>query len=141
MNYSKITLTMVAIALAGAFVCAYAGDVVVIVNKGNDSAVDKATVVKIYSGEAKTWSNGDAVAAFDLPEDNPSRAAFAGEVMGKNLSNMKALWAQNVFTGKAVPPKKLGTDEEVKKSVAATKGAIGYIKASSADDTVKVVAH
>ena len=61
--------------------------------------------------------------------------------MGKNLSNMKALWAQNVFTGKAVPPKKLGTDEEVKKSVAANKGAIGYIKASSADDTVKVVAH
>ena len=70
MNYSKITLTMVAIALAGAFVCAYAGDVVVIVNKGNDSAVDKAMVVKIYSGEAKTLNNGDAVAAFDLPDDN-----------------------------------------------------------------------
>jgi ABC-type phosphate transport system substrate-binding protein len=140
MKHSKLILATLAAATIGAFADAHAGDVVVIVNKGNDSA-DKATIVKVYSGEAKTWSNGDAVAAFDLPEDNPSRAAFAGEVMGKNLSNMKALWAQNVFTGKAVPPKKLASDDEVKKAVAASKGAVGYIKAGSADDTVKVISH
>jgi len=33
----------------------------------------------------------------------------------------------------------MASDEDVKKAVAANKGAIGYIKASSADDTVKVV--
>jgi len=140
MKPSQFALASFAFALLGAVFQAYAGDVVMIVNKANDSA-DKATIIKIYSGEAKSWPNGESAAAFDLPEDNPSRAAFAGEVMGKNLSNMKALWAQNVFTGKAVPPKKLGSDDEVKKAVAAAKGAVGYIKAGSADDTVKVVSH
>ena len=59
--------------------------------------------------------------------------------MGKSLGNMKSLWAQNVFAGKAVPPKVLPSDDEVKKTVAANKNAIGYIKASAADDTVKVI--
>ena len=127
--------------LAAAFAAgpALAGDVVVIVNKANDNAVDKNLVLKIYSGESKAWANGGAIAAFDLPEDNPSRAAFASEVMGKNLGNLKSLWAQNVFAGKAVPPKVVPSDDEVKKTVAANKGAIGYIKASAADDSVKVV--
>jgi len=96
--------------------------------------------MKIYSGESKSWANGGAVAAFDLPEDNPARAAFATDVMGKNLGNMKSLWAQNVFAGKAVPPKVVASDDEMKKTVAANKSAIGYIKASAVDDSVKVVA-
>jgi ABC-type phosphate transport system substrate-binding protein len=118
---------------------ALAGDIVVIVNKANENTIDKNLVMKIYSGESKAWANGGAIAAFDLPEDNPARAAFAADVMGKNLGNMKSLWAQNVFTGKAVPPKVAPSDDEVKKTVAANKGAIGYIKASAADDSVKVV--
>jgi len=116
-----------------------AGDLVVIVNKANDNAIDKNLVMKVYAGESKSWAGGGSIAAFDLPEDNPIRAAFAAEIMGKNLGNMKALWAQNVFSGKAVPPKVMPSDDDVKKAVAANKSAIGYIKASAADDTVKVV--
>ena len=76
-----------------------------------------------------------------LRSDNPGRAAFDNDVVGKSPAALKSLWTQNVFTGKAVPPKKLGSDDEVKKAVAATKGAVGYIKAGSADDTVKVITH
>jgi hypothetical protein len=44
-----------------------------------------------------------------------------------------------VFSGKALPPKQMGSDDEMKKFVASNKGAIGYIKASSLDDSVKAV--
>jgi len=118
---------------------AYAGDFVVIVNKGNAAAVDKALVHKIYVGDAKSWGEGTAVAPADLPDENPVRASFSNEVLGKSVSNMKALWAQNVFSGKAVPPKQLGSDDDVKKFVSANKGGIGYIKPSSLDDSVKAV--
>jgi len=130
------TLLLAATVVAGP---AFAGDVVVIVNKANDNSIDKNLVMKVYAGESKSWANGGAIAALDLPEDNPARAAFASEVMGKTVANMKALWAQNVFAGKAVPPKVVPSDDEVKKTVAANKGAIGYIKAGAADDSVKVV--
>jgi ABC-type phosphate transport system substrate-binding protein len=131
--------TLLLAVLAASAAPALAGDLVVIVNKGNDNAIDKGLVVKIYTGESKSWGNGGAIAPCDLPDDNPERAEFANDVVGKTPANMKALWAQNVFAGKAVPPKQFGSDDDVKKAVAANKNAIGYIKASSADDTVKVV--
>lgn len=120
-------------------VSAWAADVVVIVNKANANAVDKALVVKIYTGEAKNWPDGGPVFALDQGEDNPIRADFNSSVLGKSGGNMKALWAQNIFAGKGLPPKVVDPDAEVKKVVSTNKNAIGYIKASSVDDTVKVV--
>jgi ABC-type phosphate transport system substrate-binding protein len=117
------------------------GGVVVIVNKANDSAIDKALVSKIYRGETRTWPSGGAIAAFDLSEDNLLRDDFDSSIVGKSEASLKTLWAQNVFSGKATPPKVVGNDAEVKKAVASNKGAIGYILSSSVDDTVKVVLH
>lgn len=118
---------------------AWAADVVVIVNKANTNAVDKTFVVKIYTGEAKNWPDGGPVFALDQAEDNPIRTDFNSSVLGKSSGNMKALWAQNIFAGKGLPPKVVDADAEVKKVVGTNKNAIGYIKASSIDDTVKVV--
>jgi ABC-type phosphate transport system substrate-binding protein len=130
------TLFLTAAVLLGGAV--QAGDFVVIVNKTNSVAVDKATVAKIYTGELKSWSDGTPVVAFDLPEDNPQRVSFSTEVVGKPVANLKAFWAQLIFSGKALPPKAASSDEEVKKLVAANKGAVGYIKPGSVDDSVKV---
>ena len=118
---------------------AWAGDIVVIVNKNNNNAMDKAFVAKIYTGEAKNFPDGGPVFALDQDENNPVRADFYSSMLGKNVSNMKALWAQNIFSGKGLPPKVVNPDNEVKKVVGTNKNAIGYIKASSVDDTVKVV--
>lgn len=118
---------------------ALAGDYVIITNKANTNAVDKDFVAKIYRGEAKVWPNGDSVAAYDLPDENAARVAFDQEVAGKSVSQMKALWGQLIFSGKAVPPKKMESDDEVKKAVAANKGAVGYVSASSADGSVKAI--
>lgn len=118
---------------------ACAGGIVVIVNKANDNAIDKALVAKIYQGDSRTWPNGGSISAYDLPEDNASRAGFDTEIVGKSQGALKSLWAQNVFTGKALPPKSAASDEDVKKAVAANKNAIGYIQSGSADDNVKVV--
>jgi len=117
---------------------ARAGDFAVIVNKENTSPVDKETVAKIYTGELKSWKDGAPVVAIDLPESNPVRASFSTEVLGKAVGNVKALWAQMIFSGKALPPKQVASDEDVKKLVSANKGAIGYVKQSSVDDSVRV---
>lgn len=137
----KVNLRSVAAMAMAAMMAlpAWAGDVVVIVNKGNSNAVDKAFVVKVYTGEAKAWADGGPVFAVDQGEGNPVRADFYGNILGKSAANMKALWAQNIFAGKALPPKVVDQDAEVKKVVGANKNAIGYISASSVDDTVKVI--
>lgn len=116
-----------------------AADVVVIVNKGNTNAVDKALVAKIYTGDTKNWPDGGPVFATDQGDASPVRADFYTSILGKTAANMKALWAQNIFSGNALPPKVVDADVEVKKVVSTNKNAIGYIKAASVDDTVKVV--
>ncbi|MEK6726051.1 MAG: substrate-binding domain-containing protein [Deltaproteobacteria bacterium] len=119
---------------------AWAADVVVIVNNANANAVDKSFVVKIYTGETKYWlDNSGPIFAIDQSEDNPIRADFYSSVLGKTSANMKALWAQNIFAGKGLPPKVVDPDAEVKKVVSTNKNAIGYIKASSVDDSVKAI--
>lgn len=117
---------------------AWAGDYAVIVNKDNPTAVDKALIAKIFQGEMKSWKDGSPVMPVDLPESSPVRASFTTEVLGKTVGNVKALWAQMIFSGQALPPKQAASDEDVKKLVSGNKNAIGYIKASSVDDSVKV---
>ena len=131
------TLLALGIGLAG--VSAWAADLPVIVNKENAGIIDQKLVADIYTGQTKLWRSGEPVLAYDLPEDAPVRAAFSTGMLGRSISNMKALAAQNLFSGKAVPPKQLVSDDEVKRAVNAHKNAIGYIKASNADESVKVV--
>ena len=143
MNNSRIRAVtqcrIVLLVLAFVANAVHAGDFAVIVNKDNPATVDKDTVTKIYSGELKSWKDGSPVTAIDLPESNPVRADFSSEVLGKTVANVKALWAQMIFSGKALPPKQLASDDDVKKLVSANKGAIGYVKRSSVDDSVKAV--
>jgi ABC-type phosphate transport system substrate-binding protein len=136
---SAVSSVLAVIALAMLATAAQAGDFAVIVNKDNAASVDKDTIVKIYSGELKSWKDGGPVMAIDLPESNPVRASFSTEVLGKTVANVKALWAQMIFSGKALPPKQAASDDDVKKLVSANKGAIGYVKQSSVDDSVKAV--
>ncbi len=132
-------LIFVGLAILSVTMSVQATDIAVIVNKENAGPVDVKLITEIYTGQTKLWRSGEAVLAFDLPEDAPVRAAFSTAVLGRSVSNMKALAAQNLFSGKAVPPKQVPSDEEVKKAVSGHKNAIGYIKASSVDESVKVI--
>jgi ABC-type phosphate transport system substrate-binding protein len=136
-NSLKLLLLAVLAGAAGAPV--QAADVVVVVNKANPNTPDKAFIARLYTGEARSWPDGPAAALIDQAEDSPVRADFSSQVLGRSVSNLKAAWAQLIFTGKGLPPKVIDGDAEVKRAVAANRNAIGYIKAGSVDDTVKVI--
>ncbi|MFN7642075.1 MAG: hypothetical protein ACK5PW_03135 [Burkholderiales bacterium] len=132
-------LLATAVIVASTLSPALANDVVVIGNKDNAGAVDKAFIAKAFTGEARSWPDGGAVTLYDQGDDNPTRTAFYATFVGRSAAQVKAAWAQLVFSGKATPPKVVDGDAEVKKAVAANKLAVGYIKPSSVDDTVKVL--
>ena len=77
--------------------------------------------------------------ALDLPEANAARDQFYAKGAGKSASQVKATWARLTFSGKATPPKELGSAADVKKFVAANPDAIGYIEKSAVDGTVKAI--
>lgn len=111
--------------------------VVAIVNKANTTA-DKAMVGKLYTGEAKSWSDGSAAKLYDLSNET-EREAFCQAYTGKSAGAIKSTWAQAVFSGRGVPPKMLDSEADIKAEVAKDKNAVGYINESSVDGSVRAV--
>jgi ABC-type phosphate transport system substrate-binding protein len=117
----------------------YSDSIVVIMNRDNQNAVDLSYINKIYSGTLKAWPDGSPVFALDHAEDSEMRAIFSQQVLRRSVANMRAIWSQNIFTGKGMPPKVVSVDTEMKRLVATNRNAIGYIRTSQLDPTVKVI--
>ena len=141
MNPTRRLLTLITAssAMLAASGVRAADDVVVIVNKDIPHIVDKDYVAGIYTGRIKGWPDGSPVFPLDQGESSTARAEFYTTVVGRSQANMQALWAQNIFAGKGLPPKVATPGLEMKKLVATNRNAIGYIRASELDATVKVL--
>ncbi|HEX7045205.1 MAG TPA: hypothetical protein VF203_11395 [Burkholderiales bacterium] len=125
-----------ALPAAGAF-----AEVVVIVNPANSiTSLDVETARRIYLGKDKTFPNGEPATPGDQPEGSRTRAEFYRKVVEKSEAQMKAYWAQAIFSGKDTPPEVIGGDAAMRRWVARRKDAIGYIDSVAVDDSVKVVA-
>lgn len=138
-----ITLKKIlAASLAGVSLLASAtawSGVSVIVNPSNSNSLDASDVTRIFLGKKKSFPDGSEAIPVDQAEGAPARSEFVTTVLKKNDQQIKAYWAQLLFTGKGTPPKEVGTGAEVKKLVAQNPSLIGYIDSSEVDGSVKVV--
>lgn len=136
MNYKKL---IPGLALAF-FAFAAQAQVAVVVNpKSAAASMTADQVASIFLGKSSTLPSGATAAAADQAEGSAVREQFYSKVAGKQAAQVKAAWSRLVFSGKATPPKELGSSAEVKKFVAANPDAIGYIEKSAVDGSVKVV--
>jgi len=113
--------------------------VVVIIHKDNQHAIDRSYLAAIYTGRLKGWPDGSPVFPLDQSDGASVREAFYLHFVGRTVANMQAVWAQNIFSGKGLPPKVASPDSEMKRIVSTNRNAIGYIRASEVDDTVRVL--
>lgn len=123
----------------GIVTAADADEIVMIVHRENAHPVDRSFVQRVYTGALRGWPDGSPVFALDLAERDPTRLDFLKDVIGRSAATMKAIWSQNIFTGKGYPPRQAEPADEMKKLVASNKNAIGYVRASQADDSVRVI--
>jgi len=129
----KLFVSSVLAAMAGIASSAQAEVVVVVNPNAAPTSLTKDQVAQYFLGKSGEF------APLDQPESTSIRAEFYQKVANKDLAQMRALWAKLVFTGKAMPPKEVGSNAEVKKTVAANPRAIGYIDKNAVDSTVKVI--
>ena len=130
---------MIALALMGAGMAAQAQVAVVVNPKSAAANMTAEQVANIFLGKSNALPSGGAAAPVDQPESAAIRETFYTKVTGKNSAQVKAAWSRLVFSGKATPPKEVGSSAEVKKFVAGNPDAIGYIEKSAVDGSVKVV--
>jgi len=128
----KLTTTIIAaLYFAVCAIPAFAGNVVAITNKS--LTIDKGDIGKVYRGELSDFK------AFDLPESDASRAAFADAYTGKSAAALKKIQNLNVFAGRSLPPKVVDSAGDMVKAVSSTPNGVGYVPESAADGSVRVV--
>jgi ABC-type phosphate transport system substrate-binding protein len=133
MNNSKVVQLAALCAAIAATSVADAEVVVVVSSSSATSALTAEQVADIYLGKST------AMKAVDLPESSSVRGEFYQKATQKDAAQVKAIWSRLIFTGKATPPKEVGSSADVKKALAGDPNAIGYIEKSALDGSVKAV--
>jgi len=115
--------------------------IAVIVNKANPaSALGVNDLRPIFQTSKTSWSSGGDAVPINLPEDNPLRIAFDQTVLGLDAERVARYWKDRKIRGGARPPTRVSSSAAVLKLVASKEGAVGYLKVSEVNATVKVVA-
>ncbi|MGZ8244148.1 hypothetical protein [Methylomagnum sp.] len=106
-----------------------------------ESPLDKLspdTVKLVYHRKSLVDGQGKRWIPVNLPAADPLRRAFSMAVFESLPEDQEDYWNQQYFHG-VNPPDVLASEEAVLRFVAATPGAIGYVRAGRADGRVKTL--
>jgi ABC-type phosphate transport system substrate-binding protein len=95
------------------------------------TSVKRDDLARIFLKKLTRGKDGQELLPVDQSARAPVRAAFSEGVLVKEgldkISAVENYWRQQIYTGRGTPPAVKTSDDEVRKFVAATPGAIGYI--------------
>jgi ABC-type phosphate transport system substrate-binding protein len=112
----------------------------VIVNHANGTAaVDRKFVTDAFLKRTTRWPGGEPIRPVDLGTESATRRRFSDEVLSRSVAAVKSYWQQMIFSGRAVPPPELDSEEEVIRYVSKYPGAVGYVSGSADTTPVKVL--
>lgn len=105
----------------------------VIVNATNPASVLMASeLARIYLGTANVWPDRKTlVQAIDQADGSPLHEAFVREILDKDSTSLSHYWEQAIFSGNALPPRKLASEMEIVDFVRRNPGAIAYVSANT----------
>jgi len=118
-----------------------ANQLAVIVNKTSSlDDVTTAVLQKYFKADKSKTPDGTKIVIVMQDVGNPDRDAALRTIYKMSEAEYNDFFVGQTFTGAvAAAPKALPSSAAVKQFVAATPGAIGYVRASDADDSVKVL--
>ena len=132
--------------LAGLFLTASltglrADDLAIIVNKATKvDDVSFGDLQKYFKAEKSKTADGTKIVLVMQDVGRPERDAALKTLYKMSEAEYTDYFVSQTFTGAvAAAPKSLPSAAAVKKYVAETPGAIGYVRAGEADDSVKVL--
>ena len=106
--------------------------------KSDITAVDQATLKKLFLGKTAKI-DGKKVTPVNLPDTHALKIEFDNKVVEKDPSQMKAYWANRIFTGKGKPLDQVSSEENLIEWLAENKDGIGYVGADAVNSKLKVL--
>ena len=130
-------------AAQGASTASTSGDdtLAIIVNQTNNvDDISLRELRTLFLGERSHWANGRRITLVMMDPGLAERRAVLRDICRMNETEFSRHFLQGLFTGEVfVSPKTLSSPTGVRKFVFNVPGAIGYVRASDVDATVKVI--
>ncbi len=111
----------------------------VIVNPQNHNLLNADQVRNIFLGKTRSFPDGSTAIPVEVSTPPSLRQEFEKIVLKKDDAQVRAYWAQMVFTGRATPPKTVSSEAELRSLVASNPNLVGYVDTGASDKSVKVV--
>jgi len=95
---------------------------------------------KIFLGERGHWQNGRRIAVLMMEHGSPERETVLREIYAMTEARYTDHFLRGLFDEDvSIVPKTLDSPARVRKFIVQAPGAIGYLRASDADESVKVL--
>lgn len=134
----KRTLSILLLVATVGSVSAAPAEVQVIANPSvAPSELSADDVKEIFLGAKTAVAGGDVTPV--LAQAGAAHETFLKTYVGKSDQGLRNHFKSLVFTGKGSMPKSFGSDADIVKYVATTKGAIGYVDAGAEVAGVKKI--
>lgn len=140
MALSRLNRVLGGVACALLFSGTAAGGQALVAHPGVDvDELSLNTTRLIFSMQLPRWPDGAAVRVFVLPDDSRLHRAFSKDSLGLYPRQLRRVWDRQLFSGTGQAPETVADEEEMRRRVAGTPGAIGYLSSEMIDDTVHVL--
>lgn len=136
-----LSVSILAIALCLTCRPGNAEEVVAAVGKKSPATfpMSRYDLTAIFGMRMTTWPDGSAIKVFVLPDENHIHSSFCKQVLRIFPHQLRTAWDRLVYSGTGQAPIVTDSEQEMKKQIAATPGAIGYLPKERLDDTVAVL--
>lgn len=102
-------------------------------------ALSQADVMRLFTGKIKALPGAGPAVPVGLKDGSPEKHAFDSQILNKTSNQVRAFWAQQIFTGRGTPPREFDSPQALKAHVAAHPDAIGYLSPADVDAGVKTL--
>ena len=113
--------------------------VVVIHPKVHMASAPTEFVADVFLKRTTRWSDGMYVRPVDLKPTSPVRKRFSESVLKRSVAAVRSYWQQRIFSGRALPPPELESEQAVIDYVSKHPGGVGYVGANTELAGVKVL--
>jgi ABC-type phosphate transport system substrate-binding protein len=123
-----------------AFICTRALAAPALIANKNVAAekLDAATLKSVFLGKKVAWDGAGRVTLAVL-KGGPVAEEFLKGAVDMNVSAFNNHWRRLAMTGGGTAPKSFEKEEDLRKFVAETPGAIGFLDSASVDASVAVL--
>ncbi|HRC70991.1 MAG TPA: hypothetical protein PK880_00500 [Candidatus Competibacter sp.] len=114
---------------------------VIIVNPDAHSkaSFSQTMLSAIFGMRLRKWEDGSPIKVFVLPDNDLLHIEFSKYILHVFPYQLRAAWDRLVFSGTGEEPIKVNSEQQMRMLVGSTPGAIGYLRGSMLDETVKAV--